>query len=143
MHICKFEDCKREFKTKNALASHVGWHNVPKRVIPTGENHWRYGKKASNQYTKTKLLERDWDTLGFKARKDRLILEQGEQCEQCGYDEARRKDGKLILELHHKDGNRDNNSRKNLEIVCPNCHAHTDHFRFYGRKHKDGSRLVV
>lgn len=34
--------------------------------------------------------------------------------------------GKPIpIELHHKDGNRFNNRKKNLQILCPNCHSMT------------------
>lgn len=48
------------------------------------------------------------------------------KCECCGLTEWR---GKPIpLELHHKDGNHDNNKLDNLEILCPNCHAQTDNY---------------
>jgi len=45
-----------------------------------------------------------------------------ECCERCGY-------GKVpgILQVHHKDRNRLNNSIDNLEIICPNCHQE-EHF---------------
>lgn len=39
------------------------------------------------------------------------------QCAVCGYNEDYR-----ILEVHHIDMNRDNNSIENLIILCPNCH---------------------
>ncbi len=39
------------------------------------------------------------------------------QCEECGYSEH-----KEILEVHHLDLNRDNNTRENLKLLCPNCH---------------------
>lgn len=39
------------------------------------------------------------------------------KCNKCGYDEHIK-----ILEVHHKDRNRDNNNLDNLEIICPNCH---------------------
>ena len=50
-----------------------------------------------------------------------------EKCERCDYDEFPE-----ILEIHHKDRDRTNNERENLEVLCPNCHA-IDHL-----KHKDG-----
>jgi len=37
-------------------------------------------------------------------------------CEGCGEDE------KFLLTVHHIDGNRNNNSEDNFEIVCANCH---------------------
>lgn len=39
------------------------------------------------------------------------------KCCVCGYDEEIG-----ILEVHHKDSNRENNSIENLCILCPNCH---------------------
>ena len=39
------------------------------------------------------------------------------QCAVCGYNEEPQ-----ILQVHHKDENRKNNSLDNLIILCPNCH---------------------
>lgn len=52
------------------------------------------------------------------------------ECECCHNTEW---NGKPIpLELHHKDGNHNNNSFDNLQILCPNCHAQTDYYRGKG-----------
>lgn len=48
-------------------------------------------------------------------------------CQSCGNDGVWM--GKIIsLELHHKDGNHQNNNLENLEFLCPNCHAITDSY---------------
>lgn len=39
------------------------------------------------------------------------------KCAVCGYDEDER-----ILQVHHKDENREHNNLENLIILCPNCH---------------------
>lgn len=39
------------------------------------------------------------------------------KCAVCGYEEDER-----ILQVHHRDENRENNSLDNLVILCPNCH---------------------
>jgi hypothetical protein len=31
----------------------------------------------------------------------------------------------INLEVHHKDGDRTNNSLENLQLLCPNCHSYT------------------
>lgn len=36
---------------------------------------------------------------------------------------------KLTFEIHHKDGNRKNNKRENVELLCPNCHSLTKYWR--------------
>lgn len=40
------------------------------------------------------------------------------KCERCGYQECEN-----ILGIHHKDRNRENNTKENLEVLCPNCHS--------------------
>jgi 5-methylcytosine-specific restriction endonuclease McrA len=40
------------------------------------------------------------------------------KCERCGYNKY-----PSILGIHHKDRNRKNNHRENLEVLCPNCHS--------------------
>ena len=40
----------------------------------------------------------------------------------------------IVLEVHHKDGNRKNNELDNLQFLCPNCHAMTDNWRGRGKK---------
>ena len=40
------------------------------------------------------------------------------KCNRCGWKEI-----KDILEVHHKDCNRENNKAENLEILCPLCHS--------------------
>jgi len=49
--------------------------------------------------------------------KKRLMSERGKQCERC-YCAIHQ-----ILQVHHRDRNRDNNELTNLELICPNCHA--------------------
>lgn len=34
----------------------------------------------------------------------------------------------LVIQLHHIDGNRNNNSLDNLEMLCPNCHSQTENY---------------
>ena len=38
-------------------------------------------------------------------------------------------DKPIPLELEHKNGNRRDNRRENLELLCPNCHALTSTYR--------------
>ena len=56
-------------------------------------------------------------------------------CEICGINKWQNKD--IRLELHHIDGNRQNNKIENLQILCPNCHSQTDNFRFKNKHGKE------
>lgn len=47
-------------------------------------------------------------------------------CERCGISEWQ--GSPLNIQLHHIDGNPDNNSLENLQMLCPNCHSQTDSY---------------
>ena len=55
--------------------------------------------------------------------KDKLIREglKEDKCEMCGVSTWFGK--KIVLELHHKNGNHYDNDLDNLQVLCPNCHS--------------------
>lgn len=60
--------------------------------------------------------------------KKRLIREgvKKYQCEKCGLSEWNNEP--ITLELHHINGNHNDNHLENLQILCPNCHSQTVSF---------------
>jgi len=58
-----------------------------------------------------------------------LLEQKGEQCWECGWDTKNPIDNKCPLEIDHIDGIADNNTSKNLRILCPNCHALTPTYK--------------
>lgn len=52
----------------------------------------------------------------YQSLKIRLLKLKGKNCERCGYNKYE------ILQVHHKDENKQNNEIGNLELICPNCH---------------------
>ena len=57
-----------------------------------------------------------------------LFEKNNYKCEVCGYEGYNIKTGKTILQIHHKDGNSNNNIPENLQVICPNCHAKTENY---------------
>lgn len=51
-----------------------------------------------------------------QALKIRLLEARGKKCERCDYNKYE------ILQVHHKNKDRNNNNLDNLELICPNCH---------------------
>lgn len=66
------------------------------------------------------------------------LLEEGyfeHRCYKCNRTEW---EGYSIpIELHHKDGNNENNNLNNLIILCPNCHAIEEKGKKKEKKHLD------
>jgi hypothetical protein len=63
------------------------------------------------------------------------LIEDGlkeRRCENCRSTEWLGKP--MPLELHHVNGDRFDNRFKNLQLLCPNCHALTDNYSGKGRK---------
>ena len=85
---------------------------------------------SNKQAISTSELRRHLLKHGFKEK----------TCELCGLSEWL---GESIpLELHHKDGNRYNNSLDNLMILCPTCHSWLTHGSNFVTEDAVG-RLVV
>jgi predicted HNH restriction endonuclease len=59
--------------------------------------------------------------------KNWLLKEKEYRCEECGLDEWQGKH--LVLELEHINGDRKDNRKQNLKLLCPNCHSQTKTFR--------------
>ncbi len=97
------------------------------------------GKRAANEHKKIcnskipKIKRKSNNTKSFESlvkdgtRKKRLIDEQ--EYRHCELEICLKTEwnGKPIpLQMDHIDGNPDNNDRRNLRLICPNCHAQTE-----------------
>lgn len=121
------ETLKKKIAEFNIDISHFTgqrWQHSPTfQEKYTPENLFVYGNTASNQTLKKYLLQ--YNLLEYK-------------CSECGCDGNWR--GKILaLQLHHKDGDHQNNELNNLTFLCPNCHAITDS---YGGKNNIGQERV-
>jgi 5-methylcytosine-specific restriction endonuclease McrA len=72
----------------------------------------------------------DWQQISRQFRKEKKYT-----CESCGITVDRPSDRRFI-HVHHKNGNKLNNRRNNLECVCVLCHANKDatHERNFERR---------
>lgn len=95
---------------------------------------WAKGtSKLSTEYLDTKVFVYG----GTGTHKQILIRERGHVCERCKNEEWLGE--RITLELDHIDGDRQNNVRENLQLLCPNCHSYTPTWR--GRNVKKGTRV--
>lgn len=56
------------------------------------------------------------------------------QCSVCGIREWQGKP--IVMQIHHINGDHNDNQLKNLQIICPNCHSQTDNYAGRNRKLK-------
>lgn len=110
-------------------------------LIPAGGNHRLY-KERLKRLGHTKFKKRPYNASHQRPLDDYLVLNgpsintsklrqkllraalKEEKCEICGLGRVWNEKS-LTLHLDHIDGNRRNNTLKNLRLVCPNCHSQT------------------
>lgn len=84
---------------------------MPREWITPIEDLLVAGRKRSRGHLKARLIKE-----GLKQN----------QCEICGITEWQGKP--LNMELHHINGDGDDNRLENLQLLCGNCHSQTDNW---------------
>lgn len=143
-HTCEY--CKKEFlrrkNGKKRFCSNIcGYESHKKKVIVICFN---CGKRIETTPSKLKNSKHGFHFCGRKCKEESQSLKgncpdirpphygtsEGRElyknlikntknpvCNGCG------EDTDFLLQVHHIDGNRNNNVEENLEIVCANCHV--------------------
>ncbi len=60
------------------------------------------------------------------------------KCESCGINEWL--GGRIVLELHHVNGDPTDNRLENIQLLCPNCHSRTHNY-CKRKELREGKRL--
>lgn len=80
---------------------------------------------TAKQKRKEKIQTELFDFLSITLKRERILAEQNFKCNICNMKMLW--NGKLLLfQLDHISGDRQNESRENLQLICPNCHSQTD-----------------
>jgi len=138
----EFTDLKthneRKFCSHSCSASYINLTKSELKKCLNCNSHFRSNskqycsKKCADKFRTKKINELiengDMNQTHFSYRRY-LILKHGEKCMKCGWNEKNPYSGKIPIELEHKDGNSENNSLDNLELLCPNCHSLTKTYK--------------
>lgn len=93
---------------------------VCKKIFTTQLNHPKSKKtcsySCSNTYFRTGKKNGSY-IQGQASYRIKAFSNKKHCCEICNYSKIPE-----ILEVHHKDRNRNNNNISNLVLLCPNCH---------------------
>lgn len=129
--------CKEELTmSKAALRVGIPYSTFKRKAMKL--NVWKPNQGAKGTSKLIKSLDDIFEgkvSIRSYILKNRLIQEGYKKpiCEKCGIGEEWNGEV-LVLELDHINGDKYDNSLKNLRILCPNCHSQTPTFR--GRKNK-------
>ena len=134
--ICKNSESIREVVQKLGYAPNGGGTatRVKKDIEDNNIDISHFtGQAHTKNIGKYKTPIEDYLTNKVKITSHKLrlrLLKEGifeYKCACCGNSEWL---GQPIpLELHHKDGNKNNNNLDNLELRCPNCHYFTETYK--------------
>ena len=106
MFACKV--CGKSFETGKKLGGHASSH-------------------SANHISKVRLAMPFERLKKDGSRRKRLVLERGHRCESCKLSQWCEQP--IPLELDHIDGHPEHNDKSNLRLLCPNCHALTEHWK--------------
>jgi len=146
-----FKDYFHTESTKQKMSKvHLGkkMSNKTKRKIGLANSIALTGKKGTPRTNRWKRKIGDANSLSInevltklkknsKTAKLKVLLFKHNikknKCEKCEND-TKWNNMNLVLQLHHIDGDRTNNTLRNLQILCPNCHSETNNFRWKDTK---------
>lgn len=122
-----------EGHTVNECVAHFGF----------SKQTWHAAKNRGAIVTRPKAMpiERLLSPGRSRGHLKRRLIKEGlltEVCHDCGLVEWRERP--ISLELHHVNGNGDDNRLENLVLLCPNCHSQTDS---WGGKNSIRDRHVI
>ena len=128
---CCSRKCSDFLRKKERIVYKCAYCGVDMSVIKTsGRKYCSTGCKIAalaqqrkNRYKNKRLYGKWRDSKELK----QWLIERHGKCQSCGWDKEIN-----VLEMHHIDRNRRNNTEENVRLLCPNCHS-IDHYAF-----KDG-----
>lgn len=131
----EFAQLVKESKSFYELAERIGYSKtgggtnkalkeaVKERNLDTSHFTGQGWNKDNYNYS---LFKDGYSKKNGKTTLQAIINLRGRKCEQCQNTEWL--GNPINLEIHHLDGNHQNNDLSNLQLLCPNCHSYTENY---------------
>ena len=110
-----------------------GYHTIGKKINVKGMtvrnwvSHITCDRSVSQSLGKGNVRHVNPETcITNGPRKRALVRERGHKCEECGLSEWL--GNPIPLTIHHINGDKHNNTRENMKLLCENCHALTKNY---------------
>ncbi len=101
--------------------------NMKKKIQALNVDCSHWDQEENRAWNKGKQLK-DWSNYNkIASLKPHLISERGHKCERCNLTEWLGE--KIPLEIDHVNGDRTDNKKENLKLLCCNCHSLTPTWR--------------
>lgn len=106
--------------------------NTLKRLLDENNIDYSHFTGRARVYNNTSTSIKEYLSNRVKITSGKLrikLLAEGlkeNKCEICGITKWLGKP--IVCQLHHIDGNNQNNNLENLQILCPNCHSQTENY---------------
>lgn len=122
-----------ESKAKKSASNKLYYSTVDPSITKA-----RIDKTVATNYNnrKEKIAFGNFDSLSSALKREQILHEQNQKCNICNCEQMWN-NMKLKFQLDHISGDRKDESRVNLQMICPNCHSQTD---TYGGK--NGTKIT-
>lgn len=119
------KSCRQDSISKNKTTAVCAWCNIEFYISPSKMKNSKSGlhfcsrecKDTAQQLDGLKEIHPSHYGNGEGEYRKLAFRNLPHKCNLCGWNES-----EDILQVHHKDSNRNNRDLSNLEILCPNCH---------------------
>jgi 5-methylcytosine-specific restriction endonuclease McrA len=111
-------------KALNKRVAGGNYDNMKRKLqkLNIDTSHW-----TGQAWSKDQQLK-DWSAYtNIKHARKWLKEACGHSCQECGLKQWQGQ--QIKLEVDHIDGDRSNNAKSNLKVLCPNCHSLTPTWR--------------
>ena len=129
----KYGDRRRKYDWSEIQRYYDEGHTYRECQAMFGFNSMSFWKARRRGEIRTRPLAIPIELVSERAKTRRTVkrrlLQAGilkNVCEECGLAEWRGKP--LAIQIHHRNGNRDDHRVENLRMLCPNCHSQTETF---------------